>query len=57
MISTNTFDLHSLKSIADSHRALLPENSHFGIRELLNKPVFLIGWSVDLKKILILKCF
>jgi FkbM family methyltransferase len=40
MIPTNTFDLNSLKSIADSHRAQLPENNHFGIGELLNKPVF-----------------
>lgn len=40
MTPTKTLDLHLLKSIADGYRAQIPENTHFGIKELLNKPVF-----------------
>jgi len=40
MNPNKTFDLQSLKSIAESHRKNISENSHFGILELLQKPVF-----------------
>lgn len=40
MIPIKTFDLHSLKCMADDHREQIPENNYFGIRELLNKPAF-----------------